>query len=42
MIKNKGFMLVETLVVTTLITTVLILLYAQFNKLASNFSKTFN
>lgn len=39
---SKGFMLVETLVVTTLATSVLITLYVQFNLIVKNFNKSFH
>lgn len=36
---EKGFMLVETLVVTTLVSTVLIFLYLQFTNIVNNFNR---
>mgnify|MGYP001035392841 CR=1 FL=1 len=40
--REKGFMLVETLVVSTLVSTVLIALYVQFNNIVKNFNRDFN
>jgi len=38
---NKGFMLVETLIVSTFIAGVLIFLFIQFSNLSTNFEKSF-
>ncbi len=38
---KKGFMLVETLVVTTLVSTILVTLYVQFSNIINNFNRTF-
>ena len=38
---EKGFMLVETLVVSTLVSTVLIFLYLQFTNIVTNFNRSF-
>lgn len=35
----KGFMLIETLVVSTIVTTVLVFLYVQFNNIVKNFNR---
>ena len=41
--KNKmGFMLVETLIVSTLVSTILVVLFVQFNNIVKNFSKDFH
>ncbi|MCI8778973.1 MAG: prepilin-type N-terminal cleavage/methylation domain-containing protein [Bacilli bacterium] len=40
--REKGFMLVETLVVSTLVSTVLIALYVQFNNIVNNFNRDFD
>lgn len=40
--KEKGFMLVETLVVSTLVSTILVILYVQFNTIVKNFNKDFH
>lgn len=40
--REKGFMLVETLVVSTLVSTILIGLYLQFNNIINSFNKDFN
>ncbi len=40
--RQKGFMLVETLVVSTLVSTVLIALYLQFNNIVKNFDRDFH
>ncbi len=37
--REKGFMLVETLVVSTLVSVVLIALYVQFNNIVNNFDR---
>lgn len=37
--REKGFMLVETLVVSTLVSVVLIALYVQFNNIVNNFNR---
>lgn len=39
--RQKGFMLVETLVVSTLVSTVLIALYLQFNNIVRNYDREF-
>lgn len=40
--RQNGFMLVETLVVSTLVSTVLIALYVQFNNIVNNFNRDFH
>lgn len=40
--REKGFMLVETLVVSTLVSTILVILYVQFNNIVKNFNKDFH
>ncbi len=39
--REKGFMLVETLVISTLVSTVLVMFYVQFNNIVKNFSNDF-
>lgn len=39
---SKGFMLVETLIVTTFVCGVLIFLFIQFNNLSKNYENTYN
>lgn len=40
-VKN-GFMLVETLIVSTLVSTILVMLYVQFNNIIKNYYKNFD
>ena len=40
--REKGFMLVETLIVSTLVSTVIIVLYLQFSNVVKNFNNDFN
>lgn len=40
--REKGFMLVETLVVSTMVSTILVILYLQFNTIVRNFNKDFH
>lgn len=39
---SEGFMLVETLIVTTFVTSVLIFLFIQFNNLSNNYSDSYS
>lgn len=39
---KNGFMLVETLIVSTLVSTVLVVLYVQFNNIIKNYNKNFD
>lgn len=39
---NKGFLLIETLIVTVFIVSTLIFLFVQFQRIESNYSRTFN
>ena len=41
-INNRGFLLAESLVVSTFVLTVLILLYIQFNNLTTNYKNSYN
>ena len=41
-IKNKGFMLAETLIVTTFVAGVLIFLFIQFSKLSNSYNEYYN
>lgn len=41
-IKNQGFMLAETLIVSTVVMSVLIIIYVQFRNINKNYGTTFN
>lgn len=40
-IKNKGFALTETLIVSTVVSTILIYMFVQFNSLQNNYNNSF-
>ena len=40
--KKNGFVLIETLIATTLIATVFTILYVEFNNINENYKKTYN
>ncbi len=39
---NKGFLLIETLIVTVFVVSTLIFLFVQFQRIEANYSRTFN
>ena len=39
---NKGFLLIETLIVTVFVVSTLIFLFVQFQRIETNYSRTFN